>query len=272
MLQSPTNSGSVARWPHQQQTGQNILKETYHDYIVNASKNQKLTRQKSFSLFKEFLTSSAYSFASLDFQSDPDSWQFITPDLVIQFYHWLNLNDRKFERRMKAIYTLRDHARFAYELNIIEAPVYLALVRLAKLLAAKNKQLKRKPANKSATLISEKQIIKILTQSHQFPDHFPDWTARDRLIACLIIEHGLTRRDIANLTWEDVSLKENVLRFRRIGRAGTKHEYGCHPLGRYTQRAFLEYQAYFYPGQFPRHYYELLVYDSSRYKALHREK
>ncbi|MFT5193774.1 MAG: integrase [Cellvibrionaceae bacterium] len=141
---------------------------------------------------------------------DPATWKLITHGLVKLFKSYLENEGYSITSINRALSTVRKYAGLAASAEQIE-PNTNALIQAVKgFLGAEERHLNaersitRKSTKKEKAVSIPKKVIQALKAEHTFPD--TEIGIRDRLIMCLLFDHGLRSSEIAGLRVENFDL------------------------------------------------------------------
>lgn len=204
----------------------------FSDYQARKAVNTLKRQANDLALFADYLRAVAIPGrlpAGGELASDPASWRGITWGLVAGFMRWLLSEGYAVSSVNIRLSTIKVYASLAAQVGALEAQE-LALIQtvhgyrraegrhLDELRQAAGSPTRRSIRRGSLARAGKKaRSTAITTEQAQALKARPDTPQgrRDRLLLCLMIDHGLRVGEVARLTVSDFDLREGALRFYR---------------------------------------------------------
>lgn len=186
----------------------------FRDYRSRRAEETLRRQDADLALFHEFL-----EFASLrtgDLANDPAAWRPVTWGLVEAFVKW-QLNEGYAIKSINVhLSTVKTYARLAMQCGTVTPQEY-ALIRAVQGYSFREQT--RIDQKRPVTRIGFKKEVPVkLTpeQAQQIKEQPPTPQGRrDRLLMCLLLDHGLRVGEVAGLAVADLDAAQGVLRFFR---------------------------------------------------------
>jgi integrase len=182
----------------------------FTDFRIRKAKNTLRRHDSDLALFAEFLNSRGVEVG--DLATDSSVWKGITWGLVAAFQAWLLGRGYAVSSVNVKISTVKVYAKLAFKAGVLDATDY-ALIRAVEGYARKkHKHIdnKREAAGIETRIGSKKSDAVSLTwvKAKKLKDQ-PDTPQgrRDKLIMCLLLDHGLRVSELAGLKVEDFDLE-----------------------------------------------------------------
>ncbi len=186
----------------------------FADYQARRADETLRRQQADLNLFQEFLAQLNLHPGNL--MHDPQAWLGMSWGLVEAFIQWQLREGYAIPSINVRLSTIKAYARLAMQANVLSPQDY-ALIRAVKSYSQKEKHRldSRRPRQriglKKATpvLITPEQAAALKAQ----PD--TPQGRRDRVMMCLLLDHGLRVGELAALVVEELDLTQGLLRFYR---------------------------------------------------------
>jgi integrase len=187
----------------------------FEDYRARKSANTLRRQDNDLALFAAFLRSAKLEPG--DFAHDPAAWEGITWGLVEAFRRWLLMSGYAIGTTNLALSTVRVYAAMAAQAGSLDRQE-LAMIREVhgykqsdgKHVDEQRTQTRRENSKKSqATIITTDQAQRLKDRPNTPQGR------RDRLLFCLLLDHGLRVGELAGLSVADFDLKAGELHFYR---------------------------------------------------------
>lgn len=152
--------------------------------------------------------------------SDPDAWRGATWGLVEGFVRWLLLQGYAVETVNVRLSTIKTYAKLAAKSGALDAQA-LAMIRMVSGYGRKEGKRvdERRGAARIPTRVGEKKASAVVITPAQAGalKNQPDTPQgrRDKLILCLLLDHGLRVSEVAGLAVSDVDIEMGMLHFYR---------------------------------------------------------
>ena len=213
-------------------------RHVFTDYRSRKSQNTLRAQDADLRLFADYLHAVGVDVERLD---EPAGWSGVSWGLVSGFVRWLVQEGHAVASINRALATVRTYAKLATQAATI-TPETLALIKTVAGYSTKegkrldaDRQTSRKGQKKAeAVSISREAAHKLKIQPETVQG------ARDGLLMCLLLDHGLRVGEVALLEWKDIDAEGQHLTFYRpkVDKVQT------HKLSRDTRRALERYRAY----------------------------
>jgi integrase len=176
-------------------------------------------------------------------QHAPDAWEGVTWGLIKGFVNWLLEQGYSISTVNNRLTAIKVYAGLANQAGLIEDGEYQ---RIRAVSGYGRTEAKRLNARRDVTRVGNKKKdhISLATEEASRLKNAHDPTlpqgARDRLLMCLLLEHGLRVSEVAGLTIGNIDLKQGRLRFYRP----KVDKYQVHQLTHATKDAVRTYLAF----------------------------
>lgn len=193
-------------------------RNAFRDYLDRKANNTIRRQAAGLSLFAEFLSEAVGEPASAgdDLQHDPDAWLGITWGIVEAFVRWMLQQGYAVGSVNVRLSTIKTYAGLAAKAGTIGAEE-LAMIRNVS--GYSRKEAKRINERREQTRVGEKKAgaVSITDDQTQVLKEQPNTAQgrRDRLLMCLLLDHGLRVSEVAGLEVGHFDLKEGRLQFYR---------------------------------------------------------
>jgi len=190
----------------------------FTDFRIRKAPNTLRRHDADLAQFAEFLNTRGVEIG--DLKTDSNAWKGITWGLVAAFQAWLLGRGYAVSSVNVKISTVKTYAKLAFKAGVLDASDY-ALIRSVEGYSRKEHNHideKRKAAGIETRIGGKKSDAISLTwvKAKKLKDQ-PDTPQgrRDRLMMCLLLDHGLRVSEVACLKVEDFDLDSNVFEFYR---------------------------------------------------------
>ncbi len=200
-----------------------------------------LRRQKAeLVLFEQFITEiSAVQLNGGAFYVHPGAWAIVTSGLVAAYRQWMLKTGYDGHSVNVRLSTVRTYAKLAQQAGMIAEGEYL---RIAAVSGYSQKEIGRLDAKREVKRVGNKKadpnFVKrgVVAQLKGLACNRPS-DYRDRVLLCLMLDHGLRVSEVAALTVGNVDLSSRTLRINRLKTATTD----LHDLTDDTYSALVDY-------------------------------
>lgn len=203
---------------------------TFEAYRKRKSTNTKLAQQNDLTLFAEFVNAiyekTEGSDLSVPFRLEPDqlyvdpaAWQLISHGLILLFKSFLEDEGYALSSINRSISTIRKYAALATTAGYISPTTNLQIQAVKGYLGAEahhvdsGREQVRKSTKKLDAVVIPKIVIKALKAAESYPEN--DMGLRDRLILCLLLDHGLRSSEVAQLEISHIDFEDGVMQVYR---------------------------------------------------------
>lgn len=188
--------------------------------LYRTTKSRQTTRRQlaDLNLFADFLSQAArLTLTGADFYEEPHIWSAVSGGLVESFRLWMleqGYNVRSVNVRLS---TMRTYAELAYKAQELPEGEYLRIMAVR---GYSQKEARRIDDNRSTTRIGHKKehptpIRRVAASELKKLQGKRPADYRDRLLMCLLLDHGLRCEEVALLKIAHISLEEGLLAFFR---------------------------------------------------------
>ncbi len=199
-----------------QAANQEARRHRFTDYRMRRAEQTVRRQQADLALFAGFLDGldvhgllKAGSLAE-----DPEAWGGVTWGLVEAFVKWQLQQGYTISTINVRLSTVKTYARLAMQCGVLDAQEY-ALMRAVRGYSQseqrridQRRQVKRVGAKKAAPVLLTAEQAGALKDQPDTPQG-----RRDRLLMCLLLDHGLRVGEVAALVVEELDLPAGLLRF-----------------------------------------------------------
>lgn len=192
----------------------------FADYLYRKSDNTKRSHLAGLGVFAEFLTAVA-RIPDVDadcLQNDPDCWHGITWGIVEAFKKWMLKEGYSVATVNQRLSVVKVYAKLASKAGTIDKLEYLQIKDVS---GYSGKEAKRVDKQREITRLGHKKAEHTSLTNSQAKT-LKDWMvyegeqgARDCLLMCLLLDHGLRCGEVAILRVGDFDLAAGELRFYR---------------------------------------------------------
>ena len=186
----------------------------FADYRMRRAEQTVRRQQADLGLFTGFLDSLGVHAGALS--EDPADWRGITWGLVEAFVKWQLQQGYTISTINVRLSTVKTYARLAMQSGALDPQEY-ALMRAVRGYSQseirrvdQRREKKRVGAKKAAPVLITAEQARLLKDQ---PDH--PQGRRDRLLMCVLLDHGLRVGEVAALVVEELDLPAGLLRFYR---------------------------------------------------------
>jgi len=186
----------------------------FHDYRSRRAEETLRRQDADLVLFHEFL-----AFANLrtgDLANDPGAWRPVTWGLVEAFVTWQLKEGYAINSINVRLSTVKTYARMAMQCGTLTPQEY-ALIRAVQGYSFREQvRIDQKRPVKRIGFKKEEPVRLTPEQAQALKEQPPTPQGRrDRLLMCLLLDHGLRVGEVAGLAAPDLDADEGVLRFFR---------------------------------------------------------
>ena len=186
----------------------------FADYRMRRAEQTVRRQQADLALFAGFLDGLGVQAGAL--AEDPAAWRGITWGLVEAFVKWQIQQGYTISTINVRLSTVKTYARLAMQSGVLDPQEY-ALMRAVR--GYSQSEIRRIDQRRPVKRVGAKKAAPVLIsaeQAHLLKDQ-PDnpQGRRDRLLMCLLLDHGLRVGEVAALVVEELDLPAGLLRFYR---------------------------------------------------------
>jgi len=212
----------------------------FEDYRARKSDNTLRRQDADLRLFAEFLQEKGVEVG--DLASDPKAWAGVTWGLVAAFQYWQLARGYAVNSVNVRISTIKTYSKLSFKAGVLSAEVYALIRAVEGYSQTERKRIdeKREAAGVETRRGHKKErAVKISAWQAGRLKKQPDTPQgrRDRLLMCLLLDHGLRISEVTGLLLENFDLETGVMTFYR--KKTDKIE--AHKLTGDTLRAALDY-------------------------------
>jgi len=210
----------------------------FEDYRSRRAPETLRRQDADLQLFTTFLEQVKIPAGNL--AGDPEAWNGITWGLVEAFVKWQLQESYAIPSVNVRLSTVKTYARLAFQAGAISASEY-ALIRAVKGYSLKEQRRVDERRSPHIRRGLKKAIpVKITPEQAQSLKNQPNTPQgrRDRLLMCLLLDHGLRVGEIAGLLVENIDFERGLLRFFR-SKVGKEQ---VHRLAPATMKALTAYR------------------------------
>lgn len=183
--------------------------DNFVEYLHDITRQQKSSQQEAIQMVTQLPTAEAL-------QNEPSAWKGISWGLVDGFVRWMLAQSYAIGSINRKLSTIKHYAKLATQAGTLDQ-VELALIR--NITSYSQKEGKRIDQRRQQTRIGEKkaQHVRLTSMLAQALKNQPDTPQgrRDRLMMCLLLDHGLRVGEVALLKVDDIDLNEGIFSFFR---------------------------------------------------------
>ncbi|HML20943.1 MAG TPA: tyrosine-type recombinase/integrase [Aggregatilinea sp.] len=214
LLPTPVEPDSSELIHAGQAANYHAAQNAFTDYLSRKATNTIRRQRADLDRFREYLLAAGLS--PHDLQHDPDAWRGLTWGIVEGFVKWMVAQGDAMGSINVRLSTVKTYAKLAAKAGAIEAQE-LALIRTVA--GYSQKESRRMDGRREVTRRGEKkaQAVHIEQEQAQRLKAQPDTPQgrRDRLLMCLLIDHGLRVGEVAALEVTSFDLQAGEMRFYR---------------------------------------------------------
>lgn len=201
-----------------QAANQAAARHRFADYRMRRAEQTVRRQQADLALFAGFLGGLGVDglFRPGTLAEDPEAWRGVTWGLVEAFVKWQLQQGYTVSTINVRLSTVKTYARLAMQSGVLDPQEY-ALMRAVRGYSQseqrridQRRQVKRVGAKKAAPVLLTAEQASALKDQPDTPQG-----RRDRLLMCLLLEHGLRVGEVAALVVEELDLQAGLLRFYR---------------------------------------------------------
>ncbi|MEM9773989.1 MAG: tyrosine-type recombinase/integrase [Chloroflexota bacterium] len=203
---------------------------TFEEYQKRKSSNTLLAQQSDLNLFLEFINAiydkTEGSELEVSFRlypnqlyTDPAAWQLITHGLLTLYKNFLENEGYALSSINRSVSTIRKYASLATTAGYIQPTTNLQIQGVKGYLGAEahhvdsNRDQTRKSSKKSDAVAIPRKVVKTLKSPENYPEN--DMGLRDRLILCLLLDHGLRSSEVAGLDINQFDFEAGIMQVYR---------------------------------------------------------
>lgn len=192
----------------------------FQDYRDRKAKNTVRRQDADLALFSEFLRSSGVDITGERLTTDPEAWTGVTWGLAASFMSWQLARGFAVGSINVRLSTVKTYAKLALKAGAIDPAAY-ALIQAVE--GFSHREVKHIDAERKAvalpTRVGPKKAAPVglkRSDADRLKDQ-PDTPQgrRDRLLMCLLLDHGLRVGEAAALEVEGFDLEDGLVRFYR---------------------------------------------------------
>lgn len=183
----------------------------FADYRARQALETRRRQDADLACFASFLQDAATSVAG-DLAADPASWAGVSWGLVAAFVRWQLAEGYAIGSINVRLSTVKTYAKLAMQAGAIDVETYTAIKAVAGYRHAAGK---RADAQRETTRVGEKKAEPVSITRAQAQQLKACEGPRERLLMCLLLDHGLRVGEVAILEAKDFDLARGVLRFYR---------------------------------------------------------
>jgi len=188
----------------------------FDDYLSRKAGNTLIAQQRDLRVFCEFLGHVGVARDAGNLQTDASGWTGITWGLVESFVKWMLQGGYSVSSVNRGLATIKMYAGLARRAGAVSYDEYL---RIKDVSGYGSSEAKRVDAKRPTTRRSNKKVEPVhITedQAEQLRDK-PDTPQgrRDRLLMCLLLDHGLRAGEVSALTVGCMDVASGIMRFNR---------------------------------------------------------
>jgi integrase len=191
-------------------------------------------------LFSEFLEQMGVPGG--DFSHDPFAWRGVTWGLVEAYTKWQLAQGYAVPTVNVRLSTVKTYARLAFQAGVLDAQVYALIHAIKGFGRGEQRRIDGYRAPNTRRGLKKSEPVRITPEQAASLKNHPDSPQgrRDKLLMCLLLDHGLRVGEVASLNIEDFIASENNLRFLRskVGKEQT------HRLSESTRKALADCAAH----------------------------
>lgn len=195
--------------------------DLFADYVNRKSHNTILAQQRDLNLFADFLRKHSYAnFGGegngFDLQRNVLAWSQVSYRALQQFIDEQIQEGHAISSINRRISTIKNYAKLAAKTGVLDPGEYAMMTTISNFSSAEKKRI---DSRRSTTHIGNKKRTSVpitQTQAKRLKDQ-PDTAQgrRDRLLMCLLLEHGLRVGEVVALQAADFDLELGVFYFER---------------------------------------------------------
>ena len=220
-------------------------RRVFDEYRVELADNTLRSQSADLVLFARYLETAGAPIAdepekaAVMLSTAPEAWRGVTWGIVAGFKAWLSLEGHAVASINRALSTIRAYADLAGQAGAIDGDA-LQLIKTVK----GYKKARRVDERRRTSRIGRKKAesVSISREAAHKLKSQPETPqgARDALLMCLLLDHGLRVSEVALLQWKDIDAEGQHLTFYRP----KVDKVQIHKLSRDTRRALERWRAY----------------------------
>jgi len=197
-----------------QAANQSAARHRFADYRMRRAEQTIRRQQADLALFAGFLDGLGVNAGAL--AQDPEAWRGVTWGLLEAFVKWQLQQGYTVSTINVRLSTVKTYARLAMQSGVLDPQEY-ALMRAVRGYSQSEQRridqrrpVKRLGAKKATPVLLTAEQARLLKDQPDSPQG-----RRDRLLMCLLLDHGLRVGEVAALVVEELDLPAGMLRFYR---------------------------------------------------------
>jgi integrase len=208
-------------------------RESFTDYRQRKAPRTRARQDNDLRLFADYLSSAGL--ITGDFANDPQAWHGITWGLVAGFVRWMLLQSYAVASINVSLSTVKVYARLAFQAGELTSSEYAQILTVKGYRKAEAKHIdeerdqaglksrrmtRRGMTTKAGAQVENRKKIESVSLTKEQASALKDQPntpqgRRDRLIMCLLLDHGLRVGEVARLAVSDFDLKVGEMHFYR---------------------------------------------------------
>lgn len=212
----------------------------FHRYRESKSNNTLSRQDGDLRLFARYLTQSGISIQHTDFTTNPEAWRGVTWGIVAGFVQWQLHEGYAISSINTRLSTIKCYARLATKAGAINKQEGSLIETVSGFSQSQGINV---DAKRSLTFLTPQTTILLSTpQAQTLKYEHPNTPQgrRNRLIMCLLLDHGLRASEAIALIHDNINFEEETLRFWR---PKTK-QWTTHRLTPDTMNALIAYKPF----------------------------
>jgi integrase len=192
----------------------------FSDYLNRKAANTLKAHLADLTTFYEFLgeiaAGAAQHLSPEALQTDPYAWQEVTWGMVDAFVRWMLRQGYAIASVNRKLSTVKCYAKLATKANVLDVAEHALLHNVNGYSQKEGKRIdERRP--KQRVSVKKAKYVRLDALQAQALKVQPDSPQgrRDRLLMCLLLDHGLRVGEVVQLTVEDVDLARGTFAFYR---------------------------------------------------------
>jgi integrase len=206
---------------------------SFTDYRQRKAPRTRARQDNDLHLLADYLR--AAGLTTGDFANDPQAWRGITWGLVAGFVRWMLLQSYAVASINVSLSTIKVYARLAFQAGMLSSSEYAQILTVKGYRKAEAKHIdeerdqaglksrrmtRRGMTTKAGIQVENRKKTESVSLTKEQASALKDQPntpqgRRDRLIMCLLLDHGLRVGEVAGLSVSDFDLKAGEMRFYR---------------------------------------------------------
>ena len=171
--------------------------DVFDDYRQRKSANTRRRHAADLASFAGYMAAAGIDADAQRLATDADAWQGMTWGLVVGYRRWLLREGYAVATVNQRLSTVRTYARLAHQAGVIDVAEQSRIAGVTGYAAHETRHL---DAARSVNRRGDKKAAALLLTLDQARRLKRDGLARDRLMMCLLLDHGLRVGELAALT------------------------------------------------------------------------